>query len=147
MAMDVKTGATHQVLAEDIYMPIIEGNVIYGIDIHDNYSLVKLDVSTGTKTVLDNSGRVDMLNVTNNYIYYQTSSSLPALKRIQKNGFNPEIVANGVYSSIHVTSNYVYFIGFNTDIPVYKTSAEGPIMVTTFDAAAEAARVAVEKDK
>lgn len=140
MAMDIKTGATRQVLAEDIYMPIIDGNNIYGIDIHDNYSLIKIDASTGTKTVLDNSARVDMLNVTDNYIYYQTSSSLPALKRVLKDGTNMEIVASGVYNSIHVTSKYVYFVGFSSEIPVYKTPAEGPISVTTFDTALLAAR-------
>ena len=50
-----------------------------------------------------------------------------------------EIVANGVYSNINATSQYVYFTKFGSDIPVYKTPTYGAVNVTNFDAASQAA--------
>jgi len=138
MSLDLKSKATHQVLTEDIYMPIVEGNTVYGIDIHNNYSLISIDLLTKEKTVLDNT-RTDMLNVTDYYIYYQTAGDTPQLKRVRRDGSDMAVVADGVYNTINSTSQYVYFIAFNSDTPVYKTPALGLPSVTTFDAAAQAA--------
>ncbi|MCD8039392.1 MAG: DUF5050 domain-containing protein [Lachnospiraceae bacterium] len=138
MALDLNTKTSRQVLSEDVYMPIIEGNTVYGIDIHDNYSLISLDISTGEKTLLD-SDRTDMLNVTDSYIYYQTSGETPQLKRIRRDGSDMEIVMDGAYSNINATSRYVYFTDFNSDVPVYRTSVSGAVSVAAFDAASDAA--------
>ena len=138
MALDLKTKNSRQVLAEDIYMPIIEGNTVYGIDIHDNYSLISIDTSNGSKTLLD-SDRVDMLNVADSYIYYQTSGGTPQLKRIRRDGTGMEIVAEGTYTNINATSQYVYFTKFGSKTPVYKTPVSGALNVTTFDTASQAA--------
>lgn len=141
MAYDLRTKASRQVITDDIYMPIIEGNTVYGIDIHDNYSLVRLDITTGAKTLLD-SDRTDLINVTDSYIYYQTSGKTPQLKRIRRDGSDMAVVMDGVYSNINATSNYVYFTGFGSTTPVYRTSATGPINVSSFD---EASRAALEE--
>lgn len=138
MALDLNTGSSRQVLAYDVYMPIIEGNTIYGIDVHDNYSLISMNVTDGTRTLLD-SDRTDMINVTDNYIYYQTSGETPQLKRIRRDGSDMEVVADGVYSNINATSQYVYFTKFGSDIPVYRTPTYGAVNVTNFDAASQAA--------
>lgn len=144
MALDLRTSTSRQVLAEDIYMPIIEGNTVYGIDIHDNYSLIKLDTTTGSKTRLD-TGRIDLLNVTDSYIYYQTSGSTPQLKRIRRDGSDMEVVADGSFNNINATSQYVYFTQFGSSIPMYKTPASGPVNVTTFDRASQAATAEINK--
>ncbi len=138
MALDLNTKTSRQVIAEDVYMPIIEGNVVYGIDIHDNYSLISLNITDGSKKLLD-TGRIDLLNVTNDYIYYQTSGNTPQLKRIRRDGSGMEVVAEGVYSNINATSQYVYFTQFGYTTPVYKTPTYGPVNVTTFDRASQAA--------
>lgn len=138
MALDLKTNSSRQVLAYDIYMPIIEGNTVYGIDVHDNYSLISINATDGTRTLLD-SDRTDMLNMTDNYIYYQTSGDTPQLKRIRRDGSDMEVVADGTYSNINATSQYVYFTKFGSDIPVYKTPVYGAVNVTSFDAASQAA--------
>jgi hypothetical protein len=134
MAYDLNSNRSYQVLGEDIYMPIIEGNTIYGIDVHDGYSLISLNVSDGSKTKLD-SDRTDMLNVANDYIYYQTSGDNPQLKRIRRDGTDMEVVADGAYNNINATSRYVYFTKYDEDTPVYHTGESGPINVTTFSAA------------
>lgn len=144
MALDLKTKTSRQVLSEDVYMPIIEGNIVYGIDIHDNYSLISLNTTDGSKTKLDN-GRIDLLNVTDGYIYYQTSGNNPQLKRIRRDGSGLEVVAEGVYSNINATSQYIYFTQFGTSTPIYKTPAYGAVNVTTFDRASQAAITEMNK--
>ncbi|MDE6984090.1 MAG: DUF5050 domain-containing protein, partial [Lachnospiraceae bacterium] len=146
MALDLRTNTSRQVLAEDVYMPIIEGNMVYGIDIHDNYSLISLNTTDGSKTRLD-TGRIDLLNVTDNYIYYQTSGSSPQLKRIRRDGSGMEVVADGAYSNITATSQYIYFTQFGTSTPVYKTPTGAPVNVTTFDRASQAAIAEFNKNK
>ncbi len=84
--------------------------------------------------------RLDMFNIYNNYIYYQVSSPTePALKRMLLDGSSQETVAEGVFQNINITSQYVYFNAFGELTPVYKTSTFGPVNVTTFDAAMQAA--------
>ncbi len=145
MALDLKTKTSRQVLAEDVYMPIIEGNTVYGIDIHDNYSLISLNTTDGSKTLLD-TGRIDLINVTDSYIYYQTSGSTPQLRRIRRDGSDMEVVAEGAYSNINATSQYVYFTKFGSSTPVYKTPVSGPVNVTTFDRASQAAIAEIDKN-
>lgn len=145
MALDLRTKTSRQVLAEDVYMPIIEGNTVYGIDIHDNYSLVSLNTLDGSKITLD-TGRIDLLNVTDSYIYYQTSGNNPQLKRIRRDGSGMEVVAEGVYSNINATSQYIYFTQFGTNTPIYKTPAYGAVNVTTFDRASQAAIAEMNKN-
>ena len=145
MAYDLRSKSSRQVLLEDIYMPIIEGNTIYGIDIHDNYSLVRLDIATGEKTLLDRV-RTDLINVTDGYIYYQTSGKTPQLKRIRRDGSDMAVVAEGAYTDINATSAYVYFTRFGSPTPVYKTPASGPVNVTNFDAASAAALEEINKN-
>jgi hypothetical protein len=137
MAYDLNGKRSYQVLSEDIYMPIIEGNIIYGIDVHDGYSLISYNVSDGTKTKLD-SDRTDIINVANDYIYYQTSGDTPQLKRVRRDGSDLEVVADGAYHNINATSRYVYFTKFDEDTPVYHTGENSPVNVTTFTAAEQA---------
>lgn len=146
MALDLRTNTSRQVLAEDVYMPIIEGNTVYGIDIHDNYSLISLNTTDGSKKLLD-TGRIDLINVTDSYIYYQTSGNTPQLKRIRRDGSDMEVVADGSYSNINATSQYVYFTQFGSITPIYKTPVPGPVNVTTFDRASQAAIAEISKSQ
>lgn len=138
MAVNTLTNQVFQVSSEDIYMPIVEGNTLYGIDIHNNYALIRMDLTTGEKTTLDDT-RTDMLNVSPQYIYYQTSGDTPQFKRISKDGSYMEVIADGAYNTIQTTSKYVYFLKFGSSVPVYRIPLDGPIDISTFDAALQAA--------
>ncbi len=137
--LDVSTNRISDVLSEDVYQPIVEGNTAYCIDIHNSYALVKYDLTTGEKTVLDDSTRVDMFNVSNNYIYYQTSGNTIEFRRIPKRGGTYEVIAEGAYNTIQITSKYVYFRQFQAEVPVYKIPVDGALTISTFDAAKNAA--------
>ena len=139
MGMNLANDSVSQILADDtdIYMPIVEGNELYGIDIHNNYALVRIDLSTGEKTVLDET-RTDMLNLSDQYVYYQTSGDNPQFKRISRDGSQTDIIADGAYNTINLTSKYVYFIQFDSEVPVYKIPLDGDLTISTFDAALQA---------
>jgi hypothetical protein len=79
---------------------------------------------------------LDYFNIYGDIIYYQKSSSTePALKRMNVDGSNPEIVDEGNFQNLNITSRYVYYNAFDIPIPVYKTSTYGPINIETFDQA------------
>lgn len=122
------------ILAEDVYMPIVDGTTVYYIDIHNNYALISYDMSSGEKTVLTTE-RTDTYNISDLFIYYQTAGETPQLKRISKDGAFSEVVADGAYHNINITSQYVYFQKFGVERPVYKTPVNGIVTVSTFDSA------------
>lgn len=138
-ALDTSTDKDSVVWQGNIWNPIVQDGYVYYMDVAENYRLCRYHLSNNIVEVLTNE-RIDMFNVYGNYIYYQVSSSdSPALKRMQTDGTSQETVREGVYQNINITSAYVYFNAFNESTPVYKTSTYGPINVTTFDAAKEAA--------
>lgn len=137
--LDTATDISEVVWQGDIWNPIYENGYVYYMDVANNYRLCRYSMSDNIVEVLTND-RIDMFNVYGDYIYYQVSSEdAPALKRMLIDGSSQELVREGVYHNINITSQYVYFNSFNEDTPVYKTSTYGPVNVTTFDAAMQAA--------
>lgn len=123
----------------NIWNPIYLDGYIYYMDVANDYRLCRYSMSQDLIEVLTND-RVDFFNVYYNYIYYQKSSKTePALKRMYTDGSYPEVVANGVYENINITSQYVYFNQYGASVPVYRTSTTGGINVTVFNAASNAA--------
>lgn len=138
-ALDVSTDTDSVVWEGNIWNPIVQDGYVYYMDVSENYRLCRYSLSGNTVEVLTND-RIDMFNVYGNYIYYQVSSTdAPALKRMYIDGSSQELVREGVFQNINITSSYVYFNGFNEPVPVYKTSTFGPVNVTTFEAAKQAA--------
>ena len=115
------------------------------MDVANNYRLCRYFPTENSVEVLTKD-RVDAFNILGDYIYYQKNSKTePALKRMYTDGSNVEIVAQGNFSNISMTSNYVYFTAFDSETPIYKTPTYGPVMITAFDAA-EAAVVVEEEE-
>lgn len=121
------------VVSERVYNPVYEGGYIYYMNVPENYTLYRYSLSEGTNERLTND-RVDVFNVYGNYIYYQKNDAqAPQLKRISIDGSNPEIVAEGNYTNINITSTYTYFQAFGESIPLYQTPTNGAINVTEFN--------------
>lgn len=143
-ALDVATDRDSIVWRGNLWNPIVQDGYVYYMDVPENYRLCRYSLYNDVVEVLTND-RIDMFNVYGNYIYYQVSStSAPAFKRMMIDGSSQELIREGVYQNINITSEYVYFNSFNEAAPVYKTSTFGPVNVITFDAAREAAGVGVE---
>lgn len=138
-ALDTATGVSSVVWEGDLWNPVVQDGYVYFMDVSSDYRLCRYSLYDDKVEVLTND-RIDMFNVYDNYIYYQVSSpTSPALKRMLVDGSSPEIVKEGVFQNINITSQYVYFNAFDEPTPVYKTSTFGPVNVTTFDAAMQAA--------
>lgn len=136
---DTSSGASSVLFEGNVWYPAAVGDYVYYMDVSDNYSLCRYSLSDGSTAVLTEE-RVDFFNVYDTVIYYQTNSSAePALKRMNIDGSNQEIVSSGIYQNINITSQYVYFTGFGTEVPVYKTSTFGDVNILTFEAARNAA--------
>lgn len=146
-ALDVSSDQESVVWRGNLWNPIVQDGYVYYMDVPENYRLCRYNLSSNVVEVLTND-RIDMFNVYGNYIYYQVSSSdSPALKRMLTDGSSQEIIREGVYQNINITSQYVYFNAFHEDTPVYKTYTYGPVNVTTFDAAREAALANAKPEK
>ncbi|MDD6810862.1 MAG: DUF5050 domain-containing protein [Lachnospiraceae bacterium] len=145
--LDTATDQITSIWQGNIWNPVLVDGYVYYMDVANNYQLCRYSLSEDIIEVLTHD-RVDLFNVYGNYIYYQTCSETePALKRMVLDGSNPEIVAEGIYENINITSRYVYFNQFGESVPVYKTSTNGDIYVTTFDAARDAAEENIKKKK
>lgn len=121
----------------DVYNPVVDGNDIFFLNVHENYALCCYHLDTASMDTLTED-RVDFFQVVNESIIYQTSEESPALKRMSRTGGEAEVIADGVYTNINVTSQYIYYQAFQQDTPVYHTPVNG-IGQETFDAAFSAA--------
>lgn len=137
--MDVSNDRSTVLWKGNLWNPIRQGDFVYYMDVSSNYRLCRYHLTEDYVQVLSED-RLDMFNIYGSYIYYQKSSTTePALKRIRIDGTEDEVVAEGVYENISITSNYVYFNRFKEETPVYKTPTTGPVSISEFTAAAEAA--------
>lgn len=138
-ALDTATDTSRVVWEGALWNPIVQDGYVYFMDISNDYRLCRYSLYNDIVEVLTGD-RIDMFNVYDNYIYYQVSSPTePALKRMLTDGSSQETVQEGVFQNINITSQYVYFNAFDEPTPVYRTSTFGPVNVTTFDAAMQAA--------
>lgn len=135
---DTASGTSSPVWEGSLWYPVYDSGYIYYLDVSSDYRLCRYSLSEGIVEVLTHD-RVDCYNLAGGYIYYQkNSSSSPALMRMDLDGKNAVTVAEGNFTHINVTSRYVYFTPYGTDVPLYQTAIGGTDAVP-FDAAMEAA--------
>ena len=140
-ALDADNNGISVIYPGNVYNPVVEGDYVYYMDISSDYRLCRYSLSTQTAEVLTND-RLDFFNVAGDMIYYQKSDARePALKRIRIDGSGEEVVSQGIYENINITSRYVYFNLYDEPIPVYRTPVNGPVQVSTFIAAEDAVEV------
>lgn len=135
MILDTVSDSKNEYLRYNVWYPIRQGEYIYFLDVDNNFCLSRYNLSTQSVEKLTDD-RVDAYNLNDQYIYYQKNSSqAPALMRISLDGSNPEIISEGNYTAINITSRYVYFRPFDKRELTYRTPAYGSINVSEFKAA------------
>lgn len=138
-ALDTRNDSISTVYEGNLWYPIYKDGYIYYMDVGENYRICRYSLADDHVEILTHD-RADCFHVGSSYIYYQKNDkNAPALMRMRLDGSEPEVVAEGVYQNINITSYYVYFNGFNSSTPVYRTPLEGPVNVTEFTAARDAA--------
>jgi hypothetical protein len=99
----------------NLWYPVLNGDYIYYMDLSSDYRLCRYSLTNQVVEVLTND-RVDCFNVGSGYIYYQTNdASAPMLKCMHTDGSNVLDIAEGIYTNINMTSQYVYFQEFGVD--------------------------------
>lgn len=134
-ALDTRNDSVSTVYEGNLWYPVYKDDYIYYMDVGEDYSICRYSLTSGTVEILTHD-RADSYNVGNTYIYYQKNDAdAPALMRMRLDGSEPEVVAEGNYCNINITSSYVYFNEFNNEVPVYRTPADGAVNVSAFTAA------------
>lgn len=136
-ALNTANDTSSEVWAGNLWYPILWDNYVYYMDVAENYRLCRYSLSQRVIEVLTND-RVDCFNVGGGYIYYQkNSSTTPQLICMRTDGSNAFVVAEGNFTDINMTSQYVYFRAFDDDYTTYH-SFLGSGSYSEFTAAMEA---------
>ncbi len=135
-ALNTANDTPTEVWAGNLWYPILSDHYVYYMDVAENYRLCRYSLSQGVIEVLTND-RVDCFNVGSGYIYYQKNSSTPQLICMRTDGSNAFVVAEGNYTDINMTSQYIYFRAFDDPYTTYH-SFIGSSGCSEFTAALEA---------
>lgn len=117
-ALNTQTDVTSEVWRGNICYPILDGDYVYYMDVEKDYRLCRYSLSRNEIQVLTND-RVDCYNMGNGYIYYQKNGASPQLMCMYTDGSNLHPVADGNFTHINMTSNYVYFQEFGREDITY----------------------------
>ena len=132
-AFDPVTEQTQEYLDLDVYMPVFDSDgFIYYIDPTNDYELHRYDTRSDTDMTISTE-RLDFFNKYGDLIYYQVSYQNPALHRVNTDGSNDIIIAEGIYKDIQTTSNYVYFRSYDDDTITYHANHYGTLRVDYFN--------------
>ena len=123
--------STSTVLSGNIWQPIIKGDFVYYIDAARNYKLCRTNLATNeTQILVDN--RIDFYNMNDYNIFYATSVGSAALHVMTVDGAGDQIIAEGVFHSLNLTSKYLYFKPFDVENVMYHVPIDGSEPVSTF---------------
>ena len=118
------------VLEYSMYDPVLADGYLYFLNMKDDYCLYRYGISSGALEKIT-SERVDVFNVYKNVIFYQRLKN-PAIFKVNADGSNPVMLAEGTYSNINCTSTYTFFNPFGEEI-VYVTPTFGNGEIGTFN--------------
>lgn len=116
--LDTATDIPYEVWRGNLWNPVLEGDYIYYMDVANDYRICRYSRSQNVIEVLSND-RADCFNVGGGYIYYQKNGADPQLKCMRTDGSDVITVAEGNYTNINMTSQYVYFQEFGDEYSLY----------------------------
>lgn len=107
---DTVSDTTTTVYEGNTFQPIVsDGSDLYYIDGNTNYSIIHTNLNFDEPTYVTRDS-VDCYNVYGSYIYYQRfDKDGSALCMIKNDGTGFQVIKEGDFCDIHVTSNYVFF--------------------------------------
>lgn len=142
-ALNTSTDSISTLWDGNLWYPIAQGDYIYYMDVENNYRLCRYSLSRNEVEVLTEE-RIDCFNVGYGYVYYQVNGGEACLKCMRDDGSDSWVIAEGNYTAIHMTSQYVYFQMFGETSTWYH-SPLGSQSYSGFDAARQAALDALKK--
>lgn len=123
---DTATAISQAIILGNYWMPSADNENIYFLDCEQNYALMQLNRSQTTPKMLV-SDRIESYNVYGDTVYFQRNNlnGDAALCRIGTDGSNYQVIVEGNFSNINVTSQYVYFNETDNTKTVYQFPTGG----------------------
>lgn len=122
---NTKNNTSTLLYSGEVWFPVYEQGLVYFLDTANNRRLCCLNLSTSSIKVLSKE-KIDYFAVGNSHVYYQTSSkNAPKLKRVSLDGQETETIADGVFTHLSVTADYVYFSPYSDLWTTYRISTYG----------------------
>ena len=129
--MNLDTKDSSFVSSERVWLPIIEGDTMYYMNLDDDYRVYKGPFSGEGKVCLTTYGASNF-NVSGNYLYYQSIKGNPdGIYRVDMSTGDEVLLQEGEYNHINITSQYVYFADFKSGTTFH--SKIGSTTVSLFD--------------
>lgn len=124
--MDTSTGISNLICSGNYWMPSADNENIYFVDCENNYSLVKINRSSNSPISLG-TDRIECYNVYKDTIYFQRNNlnGDAALCSMNTDGSNYQVIMEGNFTNINITSEYVYFSEVNNSNIIYRTPTMG----------------------
>ena len=111
-SMNLDTKDSSFVSEENLWMPIVDGDTLYYMNLDENNRVYKNTLSGDDKVGITTYG-TSGYNISGNYLYYQSIKGNPdGLYRVDITTGSEELLAEGEFNNINVTSKYVYFADF-----------------------------------
>lgn len=121
-ALNTASDSTTEIWRGNLWYPVKEGDFVYYLDVANDYRLCRYSLSGNVVEVLTHD-RVDCFNVGSGYIYYQKNGGKNGadaqLKCMLADGKDCIVIAEGNYTNINMTSQYVYFQPFGDENVLY----------------------------
>lgn len=126
-SLDVNTGSISTVLEANAYMADMEGQYIYYIDMNDNYALMRYNTANRIKEKLID-GRCVHYNVYGTNVFAMIEGDdVHGIYRMNVDGSQKELIAQGDFNNISCTSQYTFFQYFNDNVTLYRVPTIGKI--------------------
>ncbi|MBR5636300.1 MAG: DUF5050 domain-containing protein [Pseudobutyrivibrio sp.] len=111
-SMNIYTKDNTYVSAENLWLPIIEKGVLYFMDLDNHKRVYRMSLSGGEKYGLT-TYPIQHYNISGNFLFYQSLKGNPdGLYRVDMQSGAEELLAEGQFNNINVTSKYVYFADY-----------------------------------
>lgn len=117
------------------FQPICMGNILYFIDIGDNYKLKRAILSTGETQVISSEHCINY-NTDGNVVYFEVENSPSGafgLYRCETDGSNLVQISDQACKDINITSDYTYFTYFLDDSVWWRLPTSGEVQIESFD--------------
>lgn len=112
--MRISDGSSTSYLVANATNVSLVDNVVYYIDLDNDYALTAVDLATNTRKVLTKD-KVVRYNVYRDVIFYQEESYTHSLMRMRIDGSEATEITEGDVSSISCTSKYTFYQLYGTD--------------------------------
>ena len=128
--LNLKNGISLMYCNANAYMATLVNNVLYYIDLDNNYALTAVDLSTNKRRVIV-SDKVVFYNVYDTVIYYQEESYDHSFNRIRTDGTDKFKITDGDVASVSCTSLYTFYQMAGSNI-LYRLETRTGTRVQTF---------------